>query len=252
MAQEKREKERGKKLGFDTKSVRKTQMIYDGGDATVALKGSEYFRAKRYAADINRGLKVLENVNQGVTIFGSRFGDETQPDYQHARLLGQMLARSGHTVVTGGGPGIMEAANRGAFEAGGVSVGLKIQLPKEFDEKPNDYANVDVTFQYFFARKIALVNASKCFVFFPGGFGTLDELTEILVLQQEKKMPPAPIFLVDSAFWNKFHQFMEDALERSGYLNSGDLSIFKITDDIREVVDAVNNMPSNLITGHIG
>lgn len=249
VAQAKREQERGKKLGLDPKTVKKTQVNYDGSDTSVGLSGSGYFRAKRFSADINRGLKVLENISQGVTIFGSRFGNETNPDYQHARLLGQMLARGGHTVVTGGGPGIMEAANRGAFEVGGTSVGLRIHLPA-MDEEPNEYANLSVTFEYFFARKIALVAASKCFVFFPGGFGTLDELTEILVLQQEKKMPPAPIFLVDSAFWTKFDSFMKDALDRSGYINPGDLNIYQITDDIRDIVAAVDGTPDSLIKGN--
>lgn len=250
VAEEKRKKERNKKLGLDPKTTKKTRVVYDGSDALVGLKGSEYFRARRYAADINRGLKVLENINKGVTIFGSRFGDESQPDYQHARLLGQLLARGGHTVVTGGGPGIMEAANRGAFEAGGMSVGLNIHLPK-MDEEPNVYTNLSVTFQYFFARKVALVAASKCFVFFPGGFGTLDELTEVLVLQQEKKMPPAPIFLVDSAFWVKFDNFIKEALDRSGYINQGDLDLYKITDDIREITSAMDEAPDTPIQGEL-
>lgn len=250
VAQEKAKKERGKKLGLDPKKAKKTRVIYDGSDAQVDLSGSSYFRAKRYAADINRGLRVLENINKGVTVFGSRFGNETQPDYQHARLLGQLLARNGHTVVTGGGPGIMEAANRGAYEVGGTSVGLKIHLPRK-DEEPNEYTNLGVTFQYFFARKVALVAASKCFVFFPGGFGTLDELTEVLVLQQEKKMTPAPIYLVDSAFWIKFDTFIKEALDRSGYINQGDLNLYKITDDIREIVSAMNDMPESLIKGDI-
>lgn len=250
VAEEKRKKERNKKLGLNPKTNNKTQVIYDGGDALVGLKGSEYFRARRYAADINRGLKVLENINKGVTIFGSRFGDETKSDYQHARLLGQMLARGGHTVVTGGGPGIMEAANRGAFEAGGTSVGLNIHLPA-MDEEPNAYTNLSVTFQYFFARKVALVAASKCFVFFPGGFGTLDELTEVLVLQQEKKMPPSPIFLVDSVFWSKYDNFMKDALESNGYINPGDLDLYKITDDIREIISAMDKTPDTPIQGDL-
>ena len=238
---------REKKLGLSSKPTQRTQVAYDGGDAAVGLSGSGYFRAKRYAADINRGLKVLENINKGVTVFGSRFGDETQPDYQHARQLGQLLAQNGHTVVTGGGPGIMEAANRGAFEVGGTSVGLRIHLPK-MDEEPNVYCNVDVTFQYFFARKISLVAASKCFVFFPGGFGTLDELTEVLVLLQEKKMLPSQIFLVDSAYWQKFDTFIREALDYSGYINPGDINLYTITDDINDIVKSLENSP-NTTTG---
>jgi uncharacterized protein (TIGR00730 family) len=195
----------------------------------------------RYAKDINQGLKILEKIPKGVTIFGSRFPEEGSAQYEQARLLGGLLAAQQHPVVTGGGPGIMEAANRGAYEAGGISVGLKIYLPN-LDETPNNYVTDGITFRYFFARKNMLINASKIFVFFPGGFGTLDELTEVLVLLQEKKIPPAPIFMVGSQWWQALDAYFQQSLMAMGFLNPGDLNLYKITDDVNEIVAAADQI----------
>jgi uncharacterized protein (TIGR00730 family) len=202
------------------------------------LSGSDYFQSMRYAKDLNRGLKILENIKKGVTIFGSRFGQEGDQQYDKARLLGQLLARSGHTVISGGGPGIMEAVNRGAYESGGHSVGLKITLPG-MDEPPNPYVTEEVTFEYFFARKAMLINAARAFVFFPGGFGTLDEFTEVLVLQQEHKMLPAPIYLVGVEYFTPVHNYFRDYVDARGYLTPGDLELYHITDDVVEVVKGI-------------
>jgi len=213
------------------------------------LKGSDYYRSLRYAKDLNQGLLILEKYTQGVTVFGSRFSGEGEFEYEQARELGRLLAVNQQTVVTGGGPGIMEAANRGAFEAGGVSLGLNIHLPM-MDETPNTYTNDSVTFHYFFARKVMLVAASKMFVFFPGGFGTLDELTEVLVLLQEKKIMPAPVFLVGSKHWKPFDDYLRESLEARGFLNPGDLDIYKIVDDIEVIVNTAKAMPKNLIVNN--
>ncbi|GHU08533.1 cytokinin riboside 5'-monophosphate phosphoribohydrolase [Alphaproteobacteria bacterium] len=202
------------------------------------LGGADLFRAKRYANDINHGLEVLENVPKGVSIFGSRFGQEGEAEYDQVRVLGQILAGDGKVVVTGGGPGIMEAANRGAYETGGISVGLKIHLAASFNEPPNPYLTHAATFQYFFARKIMLVNAANLFVFFPGGFGTMDEFTEVLVLLQEQKMPPTPIFLFGSQYWKPLNDFFARTMTERGFLNDGDLELYKITDDINDIVTA--------------
>jgi uncharacterized protein (TIGR00730 family) len=207
------------------------------------LKGSDYFRSMRYAKDINQGLKILEKIPKGVTIFGSRFPEEGSPQYEQARQLGSYLAAAGHPVVTGGGPGIMEAANRGAYEAGGVSVGLRIHLPN-MDEEPNNYVTHEMTFHYFFARKNMLINASRLFVFFPGGFGTLDELTEVLVLLQEKKMVDAPIFLVGSQWWSSLHNYFQQFLMDQGFLNPGDLGLYRITDNINDIVAVASQDPA--------
>jgi uncharacterized protein (TIGR00730 family) len=218
-------------------------------EAATDLRGSNYFRSQRYSKDLNQGLKILEKYSQGVTIFGSRFPQEGNPEYDQARKLGQLLATNQQTVVTGGGPGIMEAANRGAYEAGGVSLGLNIHLPK-MDERPNTYTTDSAIFHYFFARKVMLLAASKIFVFFPGGFGTLDELTEILVLLQEKKIMPSPVFLVGSEFWSSFDKFLREALEKRGFLNPGDMDIYQVVDDIEAIATTANTMPKNLIVNN--
>ena len=202
------------------------------------LSGSDYFQSMRYAKDLNRGLKILEGIQKGVTVFGSRFGVEGDRQYDQARLLGRLLASTGHTVISGGGPGIMEASNRGAYESGGQSVGLKITLPG-MDEPPNPYVNQEVTFEYFFARKAMLINAARAFVFFPGGYGTLDEFTEVLVLQQERKMLPAPIYLVGSDYYTPLHEYFRDYTDAQGFLTPGDLELYKITDDVNEVANGI-------------
>jgi uncharacterized protein (TIGR00730 family) len=210
------------------------------------LSGSDYFQSMRYAKDLNRGLKILESIKKGVTVFGSRFGNEGDEQYDKARLLGQLLARTGHSVISGGGPGIMEASNRGAYEAGGSSIGLKITLPG-MDEPPNPYVTQEVTFEYFFARKAMLINAARAFVFFPGGFGTLDEFTEVLVLQQEHKMLPAPIYLVGVNYFTPLHNYFRDYVDASGYLTPGDLELYHITDNVAEVADGIAKHTSEQI-----
>ncbi|MDR3125500.1 MAG: TIGR00730 family Rossman fold protein [Candidatus Nomurabacteria bacterium] len=202
------------------------------------LSGSDYFQSMRYAKDLNRGLKILEIIKKGVTIFGSRFGSEGDQQYDQARLLGRLLAKSGHTVISGGGPGIMEAVNRGAYEIGGHSVGLKITLPG-MDEPPNPYVTEEVTFEYFFARKAMLINAARAFVFFPGGYGTLDEFTEVLVLQQEHKMLPAPIYLVGVDYFRPLHEYFRDYTDARGFLTPGDLELYTITDDVNVVAAGI-------------
>ncbi|MDR1196712.1 MAG: TIGR00730 family Rossman fold protein [Candidatus Nomurabacteria bacterium] len=203
------------------------------------LKGSNYFRSMRYAKDIDKGLQVLEDVPKGVSVFGSRFPEEKSVEYEQARDLAKKLAQTKHVVITGGGPGIMEAANRGAFEVGGQSIGLKISLPG-FDEPANPYVTKEATFQYFFARKVMLVKASNAYVFFPGGYGTLDEFTEVLVLLQERKMPPAPIFLFGSSYWQGLDKFIREQINTRGYLNEGDMELYTITDSVDEIVAAIN------------
>ena len=156
-----------------------------------------------------------------------------------AHQLGELLAKNEHTVVTGGGPGIMEAASRGAYAAGGRTIGLNITLKHE--QFPNPYLTDCITFEYFFARKVSLAMASKVFVFFPGGFGTMDELAEILCLMQEEKMPKMPVFLIGKSYWKNFDRVLRKMLEEKMIAKS-DLGIFKITDDVTEVVKAANKI----------
>ena len=150
-----------------------------------------------------------------------------------------MLAENRHTVITGGGPGIMEAANHGAYELGGRSIGLNITLMHE--QHPNPYLTDCITFEYFFARKVSLAMSAKVFAFFPGGFGTMDELSEILCLMQENKMPKMPVFLIGKDYWRGFDKIIGKMMVLK-LINVKDAGIFTITDDVQKVVDAANKI----------
>lgn len=202
------------------------------------LNEEDVKRSFKYAKDLGRGLKILRTFSQGVTVFGSARVSEDNKYYKKARELGQLLAENGHTVITGGGPGIMEAANRGAFEYGGRSVGLNITLDHE--QFPNPYLTDTMEFHYFFSRKVMLVMASKAFAFFPGGFGTLDELSEVMILEQEDKMPKQPIFLVGKSYWKPLYRVWEKKLLAEGMIKAKDLKLVVITDDVKDIVKAAN------------
>ena len=196
-------------------------------------------RANAYARDLGQGLQAVRSFSQGVTIFGSARLPQDNKYCKMARKLGNLLAENGHTVITGGGPGIMEAANHGAYELGGRSIGLNITLAHE--QFPNPYLTDCITFEYFFARKVSLAMAAKVFVFFPGGFGTMDELSEILCLMQEAKMPKMPVFLIGKDFWKGFDKIIGKMMILK-LINIKDAGIFKITNDITEVVKAANKI----------
>ncbi|MBR0488492.1 TIGR00730 family Rossman fold protein [Candidatus Saccharibacteria bacterium] len=196
-------------------------------------------RANAYAKDLGSGLTIVRSFPQGVTIFGSARLPQDNKYCIMAYELGGLLAKNGHTVVTGGGPGIMEAASRGAYEIGGRTIGLNITLKHE--QFPNPYLTDCVTFEYFFARKVSLAMAAKVFVFFPGGFGTMDELSEILCLMQEGKMPVMPVFLVGKWYWKSFDNIIKKMLEMK-VIAAKDTHIFKITDDLSEIVKAANKI----------
>ncbi len=196
-------------------------------------------RANAYAKDLGSGLQIVRSFPQGVTIFGSARLPQDNKYCIMAYRLGGLLAKNGHTVVTGGGPGIMEAASRGSYEIGGRTIGLNITLKHE--QFPNPYLTDCLTFEYFFARKVSLAMASKVFAFFPGGFGTMDELSEILCLMQEDKMPKMPVFLIGKAYWKAFDRVIKKMLDIK-VIAPKDTEIFKITDDITEVVKAANKI----------
>ncbi|MBQ6487043.1 TIGR00730 family Rossman fold protein [Candidatus Saccharibacteria bacterium] len=196
-------------------------------------------RANAYAKDLTMGLQIVRSFPQGVTIFGSARLPQDNKYCKMAYELGGLLAKNGHAVVTGGGPGIMEAASHGAYEIGGRTVGLNITLKHE--QFPNPYLTDCITFEYFFARKVSLAMASKVFVFFPGGFGTMDEISEILCLMQESKMPRMPVFLIGKAYWKNFDRIIKQMITM-GLINEKDTGIFKITDDVKEVVKAANKI----------
>lgn len=209
-------------------------------EALKELESADYDRAQAYAKDLLSGLRIVRTFPQGVTIFGSARLKEASSYYKKARELGRLLAENGHAVITGGGPGIMEAANRGAFEYGGRSIGLNITLSHE--QHPNPYLTDVLQFEYFFARKVMLAMSAKVYVFFPGGFGTMDEFSEILILMQEGKMPKMPMFLFGKSFWHPLDRFYATKLTSLKTINPPDRKIYKMTDSLEEIVAAANEI----------
>lgn len=213
-----------------------------GSDVPEFLEGpraraSELLRVGRIAAEFIKGFRALHFVGPCVTVFGSARFAAGHPHYELARSVGSELAKVGLTVMTGGGPGIMEAANRGAREAGGRSIGCNIVLPME--QRENPYLDRFITFRYFFVRKVMLVKYSVAFVVMPGGFGTLDEFYEALTLVQTKKIKGFPIVLMGKAFWQPMIDFVEQGLLGSGTISPGDEKLYHVTDDPHEAVSVV-------------
>ncbi len=190
------------------------------------------------ADEFRAGFELVEQIDRpAVTIFGSaRIGD-THPAYLQAREVGRGFADAGFAVVTGGGGGAMEAANRGAQEAGGLSIGFNVELP--FEQVPNAYCDVVHTFGHFYSRKTMLVKASEGFVLFPGGFGTLDELFEALTLIQTGKVLHFPVVLFDTAYWQPLLDFVHERLLDQGMISTEDLDLLSATDDVRQAVASV-------------
>lgn len=200
------------------------------------------WRVQRITAEFVAGFDTLADTGPAVSIFGSARVPEGDPLYEQARELGELLANAGVTVITGGGPGLMEASNRGAFEAGGESIGTGIELP--FEDGVNKYVNVGLEFRYFFVRKMMFVKYASGFVFLPGGYGTLDELFEVLTLAQTGKMIK-PVVLVGRDHWAGMVDWLQEVLVRDGRISAPDLSLFTLTDDIdqaaRIMIDAARN-----------
>ena len=195
------------------------------------------WRMFRILGEFVQGFEELAGVGKAVTVFGSaRLGEESQT-YASARQLASDLAEAGYTILTGGGPGIMEAANRGAIDAGGRSFGLNIDLPHE--QSPNQYQTDSIQFKYFFVRKVMLVKYSTAFVVFPGGFGTIDELFEALTLIQTKKIKPFPVYLIGVEYWKGLIQWLQGTLLRNGTISENDLHLFKVVDDISVIADEI-------------
>ncbi|MFN0179482.1 MAG: TIGR00730 family Rossman fold protein [Gemmatimonadales bacterium] len=198
---------------------------------------AELRRVGRIAAELIRGFRALHFVGPCVTVFGSARFPEGHPYYEMAREVGAGVARLGLTTMTGGGPGIMEAANRGAREAGGESIGCNIQLPKE--QRPNPYVDRWITFRYFFVRKVMLVKYSYAFVVLPGGFGTLDELFEALTLVQTRKITSFPIILMGTDYWRPLLEFLDTTLASRGTIDRSDLGLLTVTDSMDDVAAAI-------------
>jgi len=202
-----------------------------------AFVDSDPWRALRILSEFVEGFDALAAVGPAVTIFGSARVDETEPIYDLARTIARKLAQSGFAIITGGGPGVMEAANRGCREGGGLSVGCNIELPHE--QGLNPYVDLGVEFRYFFARKTMFVKYADAFVILPGGFGTLDELFESLTLIQTGKVRDFPVVLVGSSYWKGLLDWMRDVQLPAGAISEADLHLLQLTDDADEVVRIV-------------
>lgn len=195
--------------------------------------------------EFTNGFEFVKNYPRSVTFFGSARTKEDEPYYNKSRNLAGRIVRELHySVTTGGGPGIMEAANRGAFEAGGNSLGLTIELPNE--QLDNKYLTDKEDFHYFFSRKVCLSFSAEAYIFFPGGFGTLDEFLEILTLVQTNKIPKAPMILVGVSSWAPLEQFFKEVLLENKFIEEGDLSLYTITDDEDEILKIIKSAPIRL------
>jgi uncharacterized protein (TIGR00730 family) len=201
------------------------------------VEAEDDVRLQRIHDEVERGFDALRDVDDGVSVFGSARIREGHRWYELCRETGARLAKHGFTVITGGGPGLMEAANRGAAEAGGISIGLNIELPHE--QRPNPYANRGLHFHYFFARKLMFVRYARAFVIFPGGFGTLDEMFESLTLIQTNRIRHFPTILVDSAHWRPLLDWIDDTLEDDGMIAAAEKELLVTADTPGEVCDHV-------------
>ena len=209
------------------------QRLLESRDATDWVH-TDPWRVLRIQSEFIDGFGTLAELGPAVSVFGSARTPRDHPMYATAERLGGKLARAGLAVITGGGPGIMEAANKGAAEAGGVSVGLGIELP--FEAGLNPYVNLGINFRYFFARKTMFVKYAQGFVVLPGGFGTLDELFEALTLVQTQKVTSFPVVLLDSDYWSGLINWLRSAPLDRGIISATDLETFTITDDADEAV----------------
>jgi len=198
---------------------------------------TDTWRVFRIMGEFVEGFDDLASVTRGVAIFGSARTPQEDQFYAAAQETAALLAKAGFAVITGGGPGIMEAANRGAFEAAGLSIGCNIELP--FEQRPNPYQTRTLTFKYFFVRKTMFVKYSNAFVIFPGGYGTLDEMFEALTLIQTRKIRNFPVVLFGSQYWGGMLKWVEDVMLKTKYIAADDFKLLYVTDSPSEVVDIV-------------
>jgi len=188
-------------------------------------------------AEFVEGFEALAECHPSVSIFGSSRAQPEDEIYRKAELIGQLLAENGFGVITGGGPGVMEAANKGAALAGGKSIGLNIQIPLE--QEPNPYTNIKLNFRYFFVRKVMFVKYAVAYIILPGGFGTMDELFESLTLIQTQRIRPFPVILVGSQYWEGLLNWIKEPVLKEGKISPGDLDILQLIDDPEEIVKTI-------------
>jgi uncharacterized protein (TIGR00730 family) len=205
---------------------------------------TDTWRVFRIMGEFVEGFDELATLSRGVSIFGSARTSPTDADYQVAQETAALLAHAGFSVITGGGPGIMEAANRGAFEAGGISVGCNIELP--FEQKPNPYQTLSLKFKYFFVRKMMFVKYSEAFIIFPGGFGTLDELFEALTLIQTKKIRDFPVVMYGTRYWGGLMDWIREYALKENKVSEADMRLLHLTDSPEEIVRIIVDSQSSL------
>ncbi len=213
------------------------ELLKHGNELKADFTKTDPWRVFRIMGEFVEGFEELSKIGPAVAIFGSsRIGPENTY-YKSAVEAGEIIARSGFAVITGGGPGIMEAANYGAYKARGISIGCNIELPDE--QMSNSYQTISLNFRYFFVRKMMFVKYSVAFLLFPGGFGTMDELCEALTLVQTGKIENFPVVLFGSDYWGKFVGWMRDSMLSEGCISKKDLKVFTVTDDPKEAADII-------------
>jgi len=211
-------------------------------DPMLEPTAKDSWRIFRIMGEFVDGFEALSRITNGVTIFGTARSQPGSRDYERAYEMGRALAAAGYAVITGGGPGDMEAANKGALDAGGESVGIAIELPTE--PKPNPYLTTTVSFRYFFVRKVMFVKYSRAFIFMPGGFGTLDELFEAVTLVQTKKVKPFPVVLVgEDDFWDGLLDWVRETLVKRGKVRPEEADILKLARSPEEVLRHLKQSP---------
>ena len=211
--------------------------IFEADRPDIVSLLSEAERIERISGELWTGFRRLADVGPAISVFGSARTPRDDPWYRHAQEVGRRLGEAGYAVITGGGPGLMEAANRGAREAGAVSIGLNIELP--FEQALNEWVDVEIEFHYFFARKLMFVRYASAFVIFPGGYGTLDEMFELLTLIQTGKVRCFPVVLVGARHWQGLLDWMRSELVEQRRIAADDIELLRVCDDPEEIVDYV-------------
>ncbi len=207
------------------------------------LAKEESWRMFRIMGELVEGFDKLSGIEPAVTIYGSARLSADDELYRQTEEIANRLGQMGFSIITGGGPGVMEAANRGALKAGAISIGLNIQLPEEQDA--NTFTTKSITFHYFFIRKVMLVKYATAFIIMPGGLGTLDELTEILTLIQTHKIKPFPVILFDSNYWKGFLDWLRHSALVEGYISERDFDLLRVCDEPNDVIEAVHAWHEN-------
>ena len=221
--------------GVEKRPTEDQQLLEETADASFVK--TDTWRALRIMGEFVEGFDALAGIGPAVSIFGSARIGRSDPYYRVARSLARKLAKRGYAIITGGGPGIMEAANRGARDGGGVSVGCNIELP--FEQGLNEYVTLGMEFRYFFVRKTMFVKYAEAFCIFPGGFGTLDELFEALTLIQTGKVQHFPVVLFGTSYWAGLLDWMRATALADGKISPEDLGLFTVTDDVDEAVEVI-------------